>query len=126
MPAAITHTVGQVTLYGVCGDTDVSGKYVLRNDKFMKAGSSAGAKGALKAGANTTAAPFRVYATMEGGSYDQLLINSSHTTAIRTINTDETFADGNETWYTINGVRLNSRPTTKGVYIVNGKKVVVK
>lgn len=125
-PAAITHTVGQVTLYGVCGDTDVSGKYVLRNDKFMKAGSSAGAKGALKAGANTTAAPFRVYATMEGGSYDQLLINSSHTTAIRTINTDETLADGNETWYTINGVRLNSRPTTKGVYIVNGKKVVVK
>lgn len=125
-PAAITHTVGQVTLYGVCGDTDVSGKYVLRNDKFMKAGSSAGAKGALKAGANTTAAPFRVYATMEGGSYDQLLINSSHTTAIRTINTDEMHADGNETWYTINGVRLNSRPTTKGVYIVNGKKVVVK
>ncbi len=126
VPAAITHTVGQVTLHGVCGDTDVSGKYVLRNDKFMKAGSSAGAKGALKAGANTTAAPFRVYATMEGGSYDQLLINSSHTTAIRTINTDEMHADGNETWYTINGVRLNSRPTTKGVYIVNGKKVVVK
>lgn len=125
-PAAITHTIGPVTLHGVCGDTDVSGKYVLRNDKFMKAGSSAGAKGALKAGANTTAAPFRVYATMEGGSYDQLLINSSHTTAIRTINVDEMHADGNETWYTINGVRINSRPTTKGVYIVNGKKVVVK
>lgn len=125
-PAAITHTVGQVTLYGVCGDTDVSGKYVLRNDKFMKAGSSAGAKGTLKAGANTMVAPFRVYATMEGSSYDQLLINSSHTTAIRTINTDEMHGDGNETWYTINGVRLNSRPTTKGVYIVNGKKVVVK
>ena len=125
-PEAITHTVGQVTLHGVCGDTDVSGKYVLRNDKFMKAGSSAGAKGALKAEANTTAAPFRVYATMEGGSYDQLLINSSHTTAIRTINVDEMHADGSETWYTINGVRLNDRPTTKGVYIVNGKKVVVK
>ena len=124
-PASITHTVGQVTLYGVCGDTDANGMFVLKNDKFMKAG-SAGAKGALRAGGNATVAPFRVYAKMESGSYDELLINSSHTTAIRTIHTDEMTVDGNEVWYTINGIRLNSRPTTKGVYVVNGKKVVLK
>ena len=29
-------------------------------------------------------------------------------------------------WYTINGVRLNSKPTKKGLYIHNGRKVVIK
>lgn len=31
-----------------------------------------------------------------------------------------------EGWYTINGLRLNSKPTTKGIYIHNGKKIVIK
>jgi len=29
-------------------------------------------------------------------------------------------------WYTINGVRLTARPTAKGIYIYNGKKIVIK
>ncbi|MBP3260030.1 MAG: hypothetical protein J6M01_02915 [Prevotella sp.] len=29
-------------------------------------------------------------------------------------------------WYTLDGHKLNGRPTAKGVYIVNGKKVVIK
>ena len=29
-------------------------------------------------------------------------------------------------WYTINGVKLNKQPTQKGVYVVNGSKVVIK
>lgn len=31
-----------------------------------------------------------------------------------------------ETWYDMNGRRLQSKPSRKGVYIMNGKKVVVK
>jgi hypothetical protein len=31
-----------------------------------------------------------------------------------------------ETWYDMNGRRLQSKPSHKGVYIKNGKKVVVK
>ena len=31
-----------------------------------------------------------------------------------------------EGWYTINGVKLNAAPTQKGIYINNGKKVVIK
>jgi hypothetical protein len=31
-----------------------------------------------------------------------------------------------ETWYDLNGRRLQSKPVRKGVYIKNGKKVVVK
>jgi len=29
-------------------------------------------------------------------------------------------------WYTLDGLRLSGKPTTKGVYINNGKKIVVK
>ena len=32
----------------------------------------------------------------------------------------------NAAWYTLSGTRLNAQPTQKGIYIVNGKKVVVK
>ena len=31
-----------------------------------------------------------------------------------------------KTWYTLDGVRLNAQPTQKGIYVNNGKKVVVK
>jgi hypothetical protein len=30
------------------------------------------------------------------------------------------------TWYDLNGRKLNGMPTKKGVYIMNGRKVVVK
>ena len=32
----------------------------------------------------------------------------------------------NDVWHTLNGVRLNGKPTKAGVYIVNGKTVVIK
>ena len=31
-----------------------------------------------------------------------------------------------EGWYTVDGMKLDAAPTQKGVYINNGKKVVVK
>ena len=47
------------------------------------------------------------------------------TTAISSINADGTAveADG---WYSVNGVKVQGAPTQKGVYIRNGKKIVVK
>jgi len=49
------------------------------------------------------------------------------TTAIQSLNADEInglkVAEG---WYTIDGIKLQSMPTEKGVYINNGKKVVIK
>ena len=29
-------------------------------------------------------------------------------------------------WYTLEGVRLSCKPTKRGIYIVNGKKIIVK
>lgn len=31
-----------------------------------------------------------------------------------------------ETWYTVDGLRLDTKPTKPGIYIVNGQKVIVK
>lgn len=38
----------------------------------------------------------------------------------------ENLISPNDSWYTVDGQRLNSKPTKKGIYIVNGRKVVVK
>ena len=34
--------------------------------------------------------------------------------------------DAENTWYTLDGVKLNGKPSKKGVYIVNGKKTVIQ
>jgi hypothetical protein len=49
------------------------------------------------------------------------------TTAIKSLTADQ--VNGLkviEGWYTINGVKLQGMPTEKGIYINNGKKVVIK
>ena len=50
---------------------------------------------------------------------------NGNTTEISAITVDGAFveADG---WYTTNGIRLQGAPTEKGVYIRNGKKIVIK
>jgi hypothetical protein len=49
------------------------------------------------------------------------------TTAIKSIETDnQSSQQSAEGWYTLNGVKLMSAPTQKGVYIKDGKKVVIK
>ena len=47
------------------------------------------------------------------------------TTVIKSVNANnsDVKADG---WYTLNGVKLQSMPTEKGIYINNGKKIVIK
>ena len=47
------------------------------------------------------------------------------TTAITAINADGVAVKA-EGWYTINGVKLQGMPTEKGIYINNGKKIVIK
>lgn len=45
-------------------------------------------------------------------------------TAISAPATEE--ADGSEDWYTLGGQRLGSRPVRKGIYVRQGRKVVIK
>ena len=46
-------------------------------------------------------------------------------TKIATITTDGRIIEA-EGWYTVNGMKLDAAPTEKGVYIKDGKKVVIK
>ena len=57
----------------------------------------------------------------------KLISANGETTAIGTLDTktgEVTF--DSEAWYTLDGVRLSGKPSTKGIYINNGKKVVIK
>ena len=59
-------------------------------------------------------------------SRSSLRIVNDDTTGIATsphIDTDSEIID---TWYTIGGQKLNKKPTRKGLYLQNGKKVVIK
>ena len=52
---------------------------------------------------------------------------NGETTAIGTLDTktgEVTF--DSEAWYTLDGVRLSGKPSSKGIYINNGKKIVIK
>lgn len=48
------------------------------------------------------------------------------TTAIRSITAENAGNAKAEGWYTLNGVKLQGAPVEKGVYIKNGKKIVIK
>ena len=87
---------------------------LLSNGKFVKAND-----GTLAAGLAY------LPRTFEGGEAKELSLTFDDLTGIRTIDNVENTVD-NDAWYTVNGVRLQGEPATKGVYIHNGKKVVVK
>ena len=61
------------------------------------------------------------YNGIENQSYGQFVISKKHTSV-------EELTVGNEdngAWYTIEGIRVNA-PTQRGIYIHNGKKIIVK
>ena len=57
----------------------------------------------------------------------RLVSRNGETTAIGTLDTTTgELSFDSEAWYTLDGVRLSGKPSTKGIYINNGKKVVIK
>ena len=56
----------------------------------------------------------------------RLQIAWKQTTGIQNLQDDRTISIENGVWYTIDGRRLNGKPSAKGLYIVDGKKTVVK
>lgn len=68
----------------------------------------------------------KVYLQKSSGAGTRLAIFESRTTDIKgaTLNDKEEMM--NDKWYSLDGRRLSGKPTKKGVYIINGKKAVVK
>ena len=80
--------------------------------------------------------PFRAYIIGNGApslaiAWDGVVNdfeNEENATAVETVKTVKTVADKKvaEGWWTLNGVRMNAQPKKAGLYIFNGKMVVVK
>ena len=83
-----------------------AGKYYLYNPNYRAAASPS---------TPVNPAPMRSLSIVKG-----------ETTGIIQLINDETTERGNDVWYTIDGQRLTTKPTRKGFYIKNGKKIIVK
>ena len=94
--------------------------YVCNGIEFIKvrgAGTLAANKAYLFVEGNNTPAsiPFRRSIGGEGEG----------TTSIDNLNVNDNLNDNEATWYDLNGRKLNGKPAQKGIYIKNGRKVVV-
>ena len=73
--------------------------------------------------------PFQAYTTHSSGTrfitLQSLGLGGDDTTGIEAIDTEEA-DDGNATWHTLDGRRLEGKPVKKGVYIKDGRKYIIK
>ncbi len=78
--------------------------------------------------AGTTVGSFRAYlADVTEAQAVGMLIDGQQTTDNRQVTSDKRqVISDNESWYSLDGRKLSGKPTTTGIYIVNGKKVVIK
>ena len=69
--------------------------------------------------------PFQAYLKLSGQEADSFgVTDNSQTTGITSVGVDS--EQQGDVWHTTSGVRLQQKPAAKGVYIRNGKKIVVK
>ena len=92
------------------------GCYLLWNDIPNSANARSFTRGAA---ATEEELPQRITVRLVGSNGEPTAIGTLDTT------TGEVSFDS-EAWYTLDGVRLSGKPSTKGIYINNGKKVVIK
>lgn len=85
------------------------------------------AKGGAQSGANKAYLPLPTDYMMVNGHYTNIIsfVYDGEETGIQDV-TNYVSAPENNVYYTIDGQKLNGVPTIRGIYIVNGKKVVIK
>lgn len=113
--ADLTTTVSGVSHIGSYTAQNVEGVYGYANGKFVKANS-----GSVK--------PFRTYIKVAGLQAAPMAFGVNIEGTVTGINNATTAATAKEAIYNLQGVRVSGdlKHLTKGVYIVNGQKVVVK
>ena len=112
---------GKATAVGCYADTEITGNdYYFYNDSWQH-GASTGEPTVLPMTMAywTPAEPQNARVFVED-------LDSNGTTVIREINTQSMTTVITDGWYTLNGVKLQGAPTEKGIYINNGKKIVIK
>lgn len=113
--ADLTTTVDGVSHIGSYTAQNVEGVYGYANGKFVKANT-----GSVK--------PFRTYVKVAGAQAAPMAFGVNIEGTVTGINNATTAATAKEAIYNLQGVRVSGdlKHLTKGVYIVNGQKVVVK
>lgn len=104
-----------------------SAVYVLKNDKFLRVSNTDGTLSTQNLPAN------RCYLLRPSDktspnfvpSYLSIIIGNGEVTRIEISSEDIENVDG-RIWYTLDGRRLQGKPTRKGIYISNGKKIHMK
>ena len=111
--------------YGFAGGSD--GSVSIGDFVHLVSGASAKAfRAYLKyTGADTNWAKTRGSEPMPSRIQVQILKLNGQTTAIGTLDT-RTGEISSDVWYSIDGRRLSGKPSSKGIYINNGRKVVVQ
>ena len=94
---------------------------------FMAAGDDTYDGILRKAAVGRTMKPFRAYFDFSGipATARQFILNfgDGEVSGIAELATD---GESSGNWYNVNGMKLDKQPTRKGLYIQNGKKIVVK
>ena len=113
--ADLTTTVSGVSHIGSYTAQNVANVYGYANGKFVKA-----TTGSVK--------PFRTYVKVNGAQAAPMAFGVNIEGTVTGINNATTAATAKEAIYNLQGVRVSGdlKHLTKGVYIVNGQKVVVK
>jgi len=102
-------------LVGVTTDTDLStltdgnSHYVYDNDVFQLQNTG-------------TIAANEAYLSLPTSDTDKINVSLGGATGIKGIAAEN---EDHGAWYTLDGVKINEKPTSKGLYIHNGKKVIV-
>ena len=114
--AAHDNGYGDLTLNGTFEGEKINSGYYIANDKFWNAANYNG---------DVTIPPFRAYMTASALCAKSIAIfdPEEEMTDVTTVTADETDP---EAWYTLGGVKLDSKPVKAGTYVHGGKKVVVK
>ena len=104
---------GTLTGTTIAASTDAQTNYAFNGKAFVFV------KNAIEIGAN------KAWLSVNTGepSARITLVFDDETTGVRSIDNGQLTIDN---WYDLNGRKLDKMPTKKGVYIMNGKKVVVK
>ena len=95
--------------------------YVCNGKQFVKV------RGAGTLGANKAYLKFVTDQQQSAPQYINIVMGGDlgeGTTGINNVN--DNLNDNEATWYDLNGRKLNGKPAQKGIYIKNGKKIVVK
>ena len=90
------------------------GYYVLKNGEFHAISNDNSKVPACKA----------VFQLADGQKAPQRMAIDNGTMGISSLT--PTLSEGEGVWYTIDGQKLEGKPMTKGIYIINGKKTIIK